>query len=276
MSQQGIRMKKFIGMGLAIWMALYGWRLCQDERGSVPSGPRLKSSVASDLRSGEGSTGGMGLQVEPALGSIGVGVAPAEEVGEQDVGLARGMLEGITAMTALSDAILDHAGQPWSHPLGVLSGPVGLDDLMGNPLAGYPMGSETLADIYARTAGNPGLYRIREALGECGIGFDPASDCLLDCYRMVVGLGESIGFLQDMRAKLSEAFRAEDVAQELRDLQEEEVGVSRAFYHYFRERFLGRHGLTDVQTEALLGVLGDLPAPTATASDLYVPLNLPP
>jgi anaerobic selenocysteine-containing dehydrogenase len=42
---------------------------------------------------------------------------------------------------------------------------------------------------------------------------------------------------------------------------------------WFRGRFVRRHGLTEAEAESVLRALLPLRAPTATVSDLYVPIR---
>lgn len=265
-------MQRSVALLLAVAIALWVWTASRDRSKCVLQELGSKPSRAADAGSGGDVEDFEKAARRGSLGLVGTTEAgPRDERGEPVEGIAAGMLAGIAAMTAVSDALLDSPVRPWEANPGIPAGSGGEEDSIRGLVAGYPVGEERLVDIYARTLLNSGLWQIRVAMEECGVAFDPTSDCLLDCYRMVVGLGESIGFIQDMRAMLSRSFEREAVEEELTVLQAEEVGVRRAFHRYFRDRFLGRHGLTDVQVERLLDVLGSMRAPAATVSDLYVP-----
>jgi hypothetical protein len=80
-------------------------------------------------------------------------------------------------------------------------------------------------------------------------------------------------FIHDVQRSLVEAFGEVEAAAEVESLAREASDAEAAFSRRFRERFILRHGLTEAESESLLRVLAGLQVPTATVSDLYVPIR---
>ena len=189
-------------------------------------------------------------------------------------GFVEGMLLGMDAMTRISDALVEDPARTREALMAALQAD-GLSEGRAREIcAAYPSGSESLADVYARSALNPELQCIRAAMEGAGVRWDPATDCLLDCHRLVVGMGEVRDFVHDVQRSLAEAFGAAEAGEEVASLDREVVEAEAAFLARFRDRFVRRHDLTEAEAETLLRALVGLRAPTATVSDLYVPMRV--
>lgn len=200
-----------------------------------------------------------------------------QEPGDQPGGFVEGVLQGMDAMTRISDALVENPARTREALMAVLQAD-GLSERRAREICtAYPAGSESLEDVYARSALNPELQCIRAAMEGAGVRWDPATDCLLDCHRLVVGMGEVRDFVHDVQRSLAEAFSeaevGEAVGEEVALLDREVVEAEAAFMARFRDRFVRRHGLTEAESETLLRALAGLRAPTATVSDLYVPIR---
>lgn len=174
-------------------------------------------------------------------------------------------------MTLLSDLLLSHPEMTDADLVASIAGLGIPEELIHERLAGYPRGSASLADIYERAEQIPALATVRVAAERCGLPSDPTSDCLLDCFRFVAGTGELVDFLGTIRSTLASTPDLPWMAAEADRLGREQVEAREVFDRAYRERFLLRHGLTEAQTEALLGELRKLQAPAATVAELYVP-----
>ncbi|MEI6342572.1 MAG: hypothetical protein WCR07_11470 [Verrucomicrobiota bacterium] len=196
-----------------------------------------------------------------------------QEPGDRPGGFVEGMLQGMDAMTRMSDALVEDPARTREALMAVLQAD-GLSEGRAREICtAYPAGSESLADVYARSALNPELQSIRAAMEGAGVRWDPARDCLLDCHRLVVGMGEVRDFVHDVQRSLAEAFSEAEVGEEVASLDREVVEAEAAFLARFRDRFVRRHDLTEAEAESLLRALAGLRAPTATVSDLYVPIR---
>ena len=183
------------------------------------------------------------------------------------------MLQGMDAMTRISDAMVDDPSQSRDSLVSMLVADGWSDERARQLCASYPMGSESLADVYARSVLNPEWKAVRDAMEAVGVRWDPAKDCLLDCHRLVVGTGELREFVRDVQQSLIDAFGEVDAAAEVESLSREASDAEAAFSRRFRDRFVRRHGLTDAEAESLLRALAGLRVLTATVSDLYVPVR---
>lgn len=180
-------------------------------------------------------------------------------------------LTNLCVMTLLSDLLLAHPGLSDADLVAAVAGMGIPEELIRERLAGYPRGEASLADIYSRADQIPALAGVRLAAERCGLPSDPTSDCLLDCFRFVAGAGELVDFLGNIRSTLADAPEIPGLAAEADRLGREQVEAREVFDRAYRERFLLRHGLTEAQTEALLGELRALQAPSATVDELYLP-----
>lgn len=180
-------------------------------------------------------------------------------------------LTNLCVMTLLSDLLLAHPDLSEADLVAAIAGMGIPEELIRERLAGYPRGKASLGDIYDRAEQIPALVAVRVAAERCGLPSDPTSDCLLDCFRFVAGTGELVDFLGTIRSTLVSTPDIPGMATEAERLGREQVEARDVFDRAYRERFLLRHGLTEAQTEALLGELRGLQAPAATIEELYVP-----
>lgn len=183
----------------------------------------------------------------------------------------RSTLTNLCVMTLMSDLLLSHPEMPDADLVASIAGLGIPEELIRERLAGYPRGKASLADLYERAEQIPALGAVRVAAERCGLPSDPTSDCLLDCYRFVAGTGELVDFLGTIRSTLASTPEIPGMAAEADRLAREQVEAREVFDRAYRERFLLRHGLTEAQTEALLGELRKLQAPAATVEELYLP-----
>lgn len=183
----------------------------------------------------------------------------------------RSTLTNLCVMTLLSDLLLTHPEMSDADLVAAVAGMGIPEERIRERLAGYPRGEASLTDIYERADQIPALAAVRVAAERCGLPSDPTSDCLLDCFRFVAGTGELVDFLGTIRSALAATPDIPGLAAEADRLGREQVEARDVFDRAYRERFLLRHGLTEAQTEALLGELRALQAPAATVDDLYLP-----
>ena len=178
-------------------------------------------------------------------------------------------------MTLISDLLLAHPELSDADLVAAVAGMGIPEELIRERLAGYPRGEASLAEIYTRADQIPALSAVRVAAERCGLPSDTSSDCLLDCFRFVAGTGELVDFLGTIRSTLAASPDFPGLAAEADRLGREQVEARDVFDRAYRERFLLRHGLTEAQTEALLGELKALQAPAATVDELYLPRRSP-
>ncbi len=183
----------------------------------------------------------------------------------------RSTLTNLCVMTLLSDLLLAHPELSDADLVTAVASMGIPEELIRERLAGYPRGSGSLPEIYDRAEQIPALAAVRVAAERCGLPSDPTSDCLLDCFRFVAGTGELVDFLGTIRSSLAASPDIPGLAAEADRLGREQVEARDVFDRAYRERFLLRHGLTEAQTEALLGELKALQAPAATVDELYLP-----
>ncbi len=183
----------------------------------------------------------------------------------------RSTLTNLCVMTLLSDLLLAHPDLSDADLVAAIAGMGIPEELIRERLASYPRGEASLADIYTRADQIPALSAVRVAAERCGLPSDSTSDCLLDCFRFVAGTGELVDFLGTIRSTLAASPDFPGLAAEADRLGREQVEARDVFDRAYRERFLLRHGLTEAQTEALLGELKALQAPAATIDELYLP-----
>lgn len=195
------------------------------------------------------------------------------EAGPGHPGFAGALLGGLKVMTRISDALVEDPARTPEMLAGLLRAEGVPEDRIRGQLAGYPVGSETLADMQARGGLNPELRKVREAMESTGVRWDTGTDCLLDAHRLVVGLGELRDFVRGIQESLVAAFDEADVAVELAGLEKEWMESEEVLTARFRERFVRRHGLTEAEAESVLRALLPMRAPTAMVSDLYVPIR---
>jgi hypothetical protein len=178
-------------------------------------------------------------------------------------------------LTTLSDFLLAHPAASETDLLGTLIDQGIPESQAREVLSHYPKGNLPLPDLYDRARANPELRSIEEAAERCGLPFDFSSDCVLDCFRFVVGSGELLDFLSEVQQTLASTPDAAGFAAETTRLRDEQEEASQALRSAYRERFLLRHGLTEGQSEALLNELAAMRAPSATTEHLYIPLRRP-
>jgi hypothetical protein len=187
----------------------------------------------------------------------------------------RSTLTNLCVMTLISDLLLAHPELSDADLVTAVAGMGIPEELIRERLAGYPRGEASLAEIYTRADQIPALSAVRVAAERCGLPSDTSSDCLLDCFRFVAGTGELVDFLGTIRSTLAASPDFPGLAAEADRLGREQVEARDVFDRAYRERFLLRHGLTEAQTEALLGELKALQAPAATVDELYLPRRSP-
>ena len=261
-----------------MWMALRS-----KPRGAVESGPGWTTNEHRDPAESPGSMTRHPSQSNP--GAFGTSYSWRTEVHPKDTesqqepadrpgGFVEGMLQGLDAMTRMSDALVEDPTRTREALLALLQADGVSEGRAREICTAYPAGSESLADVYARSALNPELQSIRAAMEGAGVRWDPARDCLLDCHRLVVAMGEVRDFVDDVQRSLAEAFGEAEVGEEVASLGREVVEAEASFLARFRDRFVRRHDLTEAEAETLLRALVGLRAPTATVSDLYVPIRV--
>lgn len=201
---------------------------------------------------------------------------PSERAWEEDLarrGFAGALLGGLMVMTRISDALVEDPARSPEMLAGLLRADGVPEEHIRKQLASYPVGSETLADMQSRGGLNPELRMVRAAMESAGVRWDAGTDCLLDGRRLVVGLGELRDFIEGIQGSVAMAFDGADAAAELAALEQEWAASEGALTDWFRRRFVRRHGLTEAEAESVLRALLPLRAPTATVSDLYVPIR---
>lgn len=177
--------------------------------------------------------------------------------------------------TTLSDLLLAHPASSEADLLGALLTQGVPEAQARDVLAHYPKGDLSMPNLYERARTIPELRLIEEAAERCRVPMDPSSDCVLDCFRFVVGSGELLDFLGEVQRTLANSPDAAGFAAETARLGQEHEEARVALRAAYRERFLRRHGLTELQSEALLNELAILRAPSATTDLLYIPRRFP-
>lgn len=187
----------------------------------------------------------------------------------------RSTLTNLLMLTTLSDLLLVHPEASEADLLAALLDQGIPQQQARDVLLHYPRGNLSMPTLYDRARTLPELRSIEEAAERCGLPFDPSSDCILDCFRFVVGSGELLDFLGEVQRTLTSTPDAAGFATEAERLGNEMEEARQTLRAAYRERFLLRHGLTEGQSEALLNELVMLRAPSATTEHLYIPRRIP-
>ena len=239
----------------ATWAA----RDAADARAHGPSNKTPSRSLSPGLRrsnSDDGMRSGWSREEDPAR-----------------QGFAGALLGGLRVMTRISDALVEDPARTPEMLAELLRADGVPEERIRTQLGSYPVGSETLADMQSRGGLNPELRTVRAAMESAGVRWDTGTDCLLDGRRLVVGLGELRDFVEGIQESLATAFDGADAAAEVMALEQEWAASEEVLTDWFRGRLVRRHGLTEAEAESVLRALLPLRAPTATVSDLYVPIR---
>lgn len=267
---------------IALGMAVATWMSCRPALQEPESIPDTASIETHDPGNRRAST----LEPKPrtAANPLGMGqrwdsMAPPEGPGPlhdhagPPAGYVDRMLQGMDAMTRVSDAMMANPSLSKDALVTLLIADGLSDERARQTCATYPVGSESLPALYARTVLNPEWKAVRDAMEAAGVTCDPAKDCLLECHRIVVAMGEVRDFVRDVQQSLVEAFGEVEAAAEVESLAREATDAEAAFSRRFRDRLIRRHGLTEAESESLLRALAGLRVPSATVSDLYIPIR---
>lgn len=282
MKTHGRRWLAAVGIAMGCVMLVVAWRSLR--RGAVGLGEgghgteaRWAARDAADARAHGPSNKTPSRSLSPGLkrSNTDDGMRSGRLREEDSVrrGFAGALLGGLKVMTRISDALVEDPART-SEMLAELLRADGVpEERIRSQLAGYPVGSETLTEMESRAGLNPELRLVRAAMESAGVRGDAGTDCLLDGRRLVVGLGELRDFVEEIQESLATAFDGADAAAEVAALEQEWTASEEVLTDWFRGRFVRRHGLTEAEAESVLRALLPLRAPTATVSDLYVPIR---
>lgn len=230
-----------------------------------PSGSELGRERASERRTPVSSL----IQRSVSQSSIESPLSLSEGM-EFDSRYAKSGLTNLLIMLGISDAVSSSADLSDQQLVGDLSKQGLPAELILERLGNYPRGSISIAELYSRNEAIPGFKEVRAALASSGFEVDTSSECLLDCFRFVASCSEMADFLQGLQESMSDGPAKHIYAPLVETLARDERDLLSAFTRVFRDRFLMRYGMTEIQVDKLLASLAGLRVLSATTQDLYL------